>query len=1615
MSKVACENTQPGNPASEWQVAGAGSSTIQGYATSMSVNIGDTVKFKVKTPSTSYHIDVYRLGYYQGLGARKIAANVLPSAALPQTQPACATFSATGLIDCGNWGVSASWQVPASAVSGVYIARLVRNDATGVSVVPFVVRDDAAHSDVMFQTSDTTWQAYNSYGGNSLYACTVSCPPGSPLAYKAAFKVSYNRPFSTAGDAQGQNWLMYAEYPMIRFMEANGYDVSYMSGLDVATKGPLLLNHKSFMSVGHDEYWSADQRTNVEAARDAGVHLAFFSGNEAFWKTRWEPSSDGTGTPGRTLVSYKDTHFNAPTDPVAWTGTWRDPRYGTATGGGNPENALTGQFFLVNSGTTDITVPASFGKLRLWRNTTIAGLSAGTTATLGAGLGTLGYEWDSDSDNGFRPAGSFKLSQTTSTTAEVFTDYGSTTKNPGTATHNLTTYKAASGALVFGAGTVQWSWGLDGYTTGKAVDKNMQQATINLFADMGTQPVTIIAGLTPAVASTDTTAPTSRITSPAGGATIADGTVVTISGTAADTGGVVAGVEISTDGGKTWRPATGTTSWTYQWIAHGNPTSTLQSRAVDDSGNLESPAPGSVTNISCPCSLVGVNVAPAAADSGDGSGVEVGAKFYTDVAGTISAVRFYKAAKNTGTHVGNVWNMSGQRLATATFTGESSTGWQTVSLSPALAVAANTMYVVSYYAPAGHYSQDEGFFYNHPSPPPAGNGSTDSAPLHFTRSLPGTPNGFFRYGTSSTFPNQIYDAEYYWVDAAFSPSAPAAPAVSSVSPASGATGVDVGVKPAATFNQAVTASSVVFTLKDSANSSVAGTVSYDSASKTAAFTPGSSLAYGTTYTATVSGATNATGQTMAAPYSWTFTTAAAPTAPAVSSVSPASGATGVDVGVKPAATFNQAVTASSVVFSLKDSGGNAVAGTVSYDSASTTAVFTPGSSLADGTTYTATVSGATNATGQTMAAPYSWTFTTAAAPAAPAVSSVSPASGATGVDVGVKPAATFNQAVTASSVVFTLKDSANSSVAGTVSYDSASTTAAFTPGSSLAYGTTYTATVSGATNATGQTMAAPYSWTFTTAAAPTAPAVSSVSPASGATGVDVGVKPAATFNQAVTASSVVFSLKDSGGNAVAGTVSYDSASTTAVFTPGSSLAYGTTYTATVSGATNATGQTMTAYAWPFTTAAAQAGCPCSVFSAKSVPSTVTVNDANAVELGMKFRSDVAGTVTGVRFYKGSSNTGTHTGHLWSASGTLLASVTFSGETASGWQQATFSSPVAITANTTYVVSYQAPNGFYSANGGYFSSAADTPPLHGLASGTDGSNGVYSYGATAFPNNSYNNTNYWVDVIFNATGPAISSVGPASGATGVDVGVKPAATFNQAVTASSVVFSLKDSGGNAVAGTVSYDSASTTAVFTPGSSLAYGTTYTATVSGATNATGQTMAAPYSWTFTTAVAQAGCPCSVFSSTSVPSTVTVNDANAVELGMKFRSDVAGTVTGVRFYKGSSNTGTHTGHLWSASGTLLASVTFSGETASGWQQATFSSPVAITANTTYVVSYQAPNGFYSANGGYFSSAADTPPLHGLASGTDGSNGVYSYGATAFPNNSYNNTNYWVDVIFNR
>ena len=326
-NEIVGENLLPGNPSSEWQVAGAGDPSIQGFPTDLSVNQGDSVSFKVDLDATApeFHIDVYRLGWYGGDGARKITT--IGSGQTTSTdQPACLTDEVgldTGLVDCGNWSVSGQWTVPVDAVSGIYIARLVRDDTQGASHVPFVVRDDDGTSQLLFQTSDTTWQAYNQYGGNSLYGGTGPGTGGNSDG--RAYKVSYNRPLTVRGNAP-EDSLFNAEYPTVRWLERNGYDVSYMTGIDTDRAGAELLEHEAFMSVGHDEYWSGPQRANVEAARAAGVHLAFFSGNEVFWKTRWESTIDGTGTSHRTLVAYKETH-NYPNNPDpsnVWTGTWRD-------------------------------------------------------------------------------------------------------------------------------------------------------------------------------------------------------------------------------------------------------------------------------------------------------------------------------------------------------------------------------------------------------------------------------------------------------------------------------------------------------------------------------------------------------------------------------------------------------------------------------------------------------------------------------------------------------------------------------------------------------------------------------------------------------------------------------------------------------------------------------------------------------------------------------------------------------------------------------------------------------------------------------------------------------------------------------------------------------------------------------------------------------------------------------------------------------------------------------------------------------------------------------------------------------------------------------------------
>ena len=311
-------------------------------------------------------------------------------------------------------------------------------------------------------------------------------------------------------------------------------------------------------------------------------------------------------------------------------------------------------------------------------------------------------------------------------------------------------------------------------------------------------------------------------------------------------------------------------------------------------------------------------------------------------------------------------------------------------------------------------------------------------------------------------------------------------------------------------------------------------------------------------------------------------------------------------------------------------------------------------------------------------------------------------------------------------------------------------------------------------------------------------------------------------------------------------------------------------------------------------------CPCTIWPSTATPGTPDVNQSLPVELGVRFTSSSSGFITGVRFFKGVNNTGTHVGNLWSSSGTLLASATFTGESGSGWQQVNFSPPVAITANTVYVASYFSPTGDFSVDRNYFNAVVNNPPLQALQNG-----GVYNYGSSSgFPAGTFQASNYWVDVVFNSS--------------------------------------------------------------------------------------------------------SCPCTIWPSTATPGTPDVNQSLPAELGVRFTSSSSGFITGVRFFKGVNNTGTHVGNLWSSSGTLLASATFTGESGSGWQQVNFSPPVAITANTVYVASYFSPTGDFSVDRNYFNAVVNNPPLQALQNG-----GVYNYGSSSgFPAGTYQASNYWVDVV---
>ncbi len=451
MNPVQAENALPGTR--NWLLTlPATAREVEGYASATSVQSGEAINLYIHTTAAQVIVDVFRVGWYQGLGARQVFGP-LSVPGIQQVMPVI--DSDTGLVDC-------AWRDPLPLTthgwtSGVYLARLTADDgmahvSQGVqSYISFVVRDDTRVADLQVQLPFTTYQAYNAWGGKSLYHWGSS-------QHKRATKVSFNRPYAANAQNPAAAFGMGAgefltnlqphgsHYPvsnagwdvnMLRWLEREGFDVAYTTNLDTHVRAPSLHQCKAWLSIGHDEYWSHEMRNHVQAARDNGVHLAFFGANSAYWQIRLEPSA-ASGTDNRVMVCHK----KAKADPCfahnrsRATDKWRSEAVN------QPEAALIGVMYAGDPVDAGIVVAApdhwAFAATGLRAADTLAGL--------------LGYEVDS--------LHTTSPSNITTLAASPWTALNDPGKQ---GTSHMTIYTAPSGAMVFATGSIQWAWGLDDF------------------------------------------------------------------------------------------------------------------------------------------------------------------------------------------------------------------------------------------------------------------------------------------------------------------------------------------------------------------------------------------------------------------------------------------------------------------------------------------------------------------------------------------------------------------------------------------------------------------------------------------------------------------------------------------------------------------------------------------------------------------------------------------------------------------------------------------------------------------------------------------------------------------------------------------------------------------------------------------------------------------------------------------------------------------------------------------------------------------------------------------------------------------------------------------------
>ncbi|MDA8379521.1 MAG: hypothetical protein M0020_01600 [Actinomycetota bacterium] len=288
------ENALPGTTA--WIVTGPQApGAIEGFADSVSAQAGETVSLFVNTTATTFHVEAYRMGYYQGLGARLVWTSpelTGRSQAPPQFTPGI------NMIEC-HWDQSVALELTDAWTPGCYLLKLVGSGGEQ-QYVPLTVRDDASRAAYVIQNSVTTWEAYNLWGGYSLYLGAT--PGGGQTFANRSRTVSFDRPYAQ-DISQGSSDFLGNEYPLISWAEELGLDVTYWTDVDLHARPQLLTNHRCLFSMGHDEYWSMQMRNAALAALPAGVNLAFLGANACYRQIRLDSSPLG---PNRHEICYKD-------------------------------------------------------------------------------------------------------------------------------------------------------------------------------------------------------------------------------------------------------------------------------------------------------------------------------------------------------------------------------------------------------------------------------------------------------------------------------------------------------------------------------------------------------------------------------------------------------------------------------------------------------------------------------------------------------------------------------------------------------------------------------------------------------------------------------------------------------------------------------------------------------------------------------------------------------------------------------------------------------------------------------------------------------------------------------------------------------------------------------------------------------------------------------------------------------------------------------------------------------------------------------------------------------------------------------------------------------------